>query len=53
MNNDKGTKKKKLNNRKKNKGKGKEKLATGPSFERLSKVEDFKGVVIECGKPAI
>ena len=46
------TKKKKWINKKKNKGKGNRK-PMGPPFEGLSKEDAFKGVVIECGKPAI
>ena len=52
-NNDKPTtKKKKWINKKKNKGKGNGK-PTGPPFEGLSKEDDFKGVVIKCGKPVL
>ena len=52
-NNGKPTKKKKQwINKKKNKGKGNGK-PTGPPFEGISKEDAFKGVVIECRKPAI
>lgn len=51
-NNGKPTKKKKWINKKKNKEKRNGKPTRQP-FEGLSKEEDFKGVVIEYGKPAI
>ena len=52
-NNDKPTtKKKKWINKKNNKRKGNGK-PTGPPFEGLSKEDNFKGAVIEYGKPAI